>query len=101
MTGLGLVGLVLMIAANELTFTRKENIDSVASWFIKLFISISTAILLGLVFYYHYLDLVLYSAQNSLHNWRVGLTPKKIAFIMAELVVCGCPSDASQLSTVG
>ena len=77
-----------MITANELTFSRMHNTDSVASWFIKLFISITTAILLGLAFYYHYLNLQLYAAQNGLQNWRVGLTPKKIVFIVAELVVC-------------
>ena len=88
MTGLGLLGLILMIVANELTFNRQYNRDSIASWFIKLMISISTAILLGLVVYYHQLDLKLYCAQNALHDWRVGLTTKKILFIISELIVC-------------
>ena len=88
MSALGLLGIILMIAANELTFNRQDNRDSVASWFIKLMISISTAILLALVLYYHRLDLKLYCAQNALHDWRVGLTVKKIFFIVSELIIC-------------
>ena len=88
MCALGILGIILMIAANELTFNRQDNRDSVASWFIKLTISASTAILLALIVYYHLLDLKLYCAQNALHDWRVGLTGERMFLILSELVVC-------------
>lgn len=77
-----------MVIANELNFHHFADRDSKASWSIKLIITISTAILLVLLLYYHYLDLKLYSNQNALQDNRVGLTYRKIALIGLELLVC-------------
>ena len=77
-----------MIIENELHFDWVNHGDIGPIWFMKLIISITTAILLGLILYYHYLDLQLYSIQNSLDDYRVGLTRKKICFIASELLIC-------------
>jgi len=74
---LGILGIVLMVIENELNFTRVQDEDTKASWFIKLIITITTAILVSLVLFYHRLDLMLYSVNNSTNDWRIGLTNKK------------------------
>jgi hypothetical protein len=89
---LGLLGVILMIIANELNFAHIHQSDSVPAWFIKLFITISTAALIGLIMYYHRLDLELYCTQNALSDWRVGLTEKKMALIILEIIICAVHS---------
>lgn len=88
MSILSIVGIILMVIENELTFHTGDNNDTKASWFIKLIISITTAILLALIICYHYLDLKFYMNQNSFQSWHVGLTPKRICFIITELIIC-------------
>jgi potassium intermediate/small conductance calcium-activated channel subfamily N protein 2 len=85
---LGLFGIALMIIDNEITFATDDDKDTVINWIIKLIISCSTVILIGLVLYYHKLDLKLYCIRNSVDDWRIGLTSKKIFFIIIEILVC-------------
>lgn len=80
--------LILMIITNELTFNHVDDHNTKASWALKLLISISTAILLVLILYYHYLDMLYYACRNQLPDWRVQLTCEKIFFITLELFVC-------------
>ncbi|CAF4767376.1 unnamed protein product [Rotaria sp. Silwood2] len=84
-----ILGIVLMIIANELTFKQIENKDTVATWSIRLTITISTAILIVLILIYHRLDLSLYCIDHSFDDWRVGLTNKRIFQIVLEVVICG------------
>jgi hypothetical protein len=88
MCSLAIFGIVLMIIEKELTFVRLDDQDTKVSWFIKLIITITTIILLGSIFYYHYLDISLYSFRNSIDHWRVRLTPTKILLIATEIVIC-------------
>lgn len=88
MCAISIVSIILMIIANEITFSQPKEFDTVASWFIKLIISISTTILLILVLVYHRLDLDLYSINNSIDNWCVGLTHQRLFIITAELMIC-------------
>lgn len=85
---LAVVSIIFMIAANELTFNRVEETNTKASWFIKLIITGTTIVLLGLLLYYHHLALKLYSNQNALHHQFVGLTYKKVFLICIELIIC-------------
>jgi len=85
---LGLFGIILMIINNEITFAIGNDEDTIANWFIKLIVSISTIALIGLIFYYHKLDLNLYSIKNSVEDWRIGLTGKKIVLITVEILIC-------------
>jgi hypothetical protein len=84
----GIVGIILMVIENELTFHQATITDTKTSWFLKLIIRISTAMLLALICYYHCLDLKLYATQNSLENWGIGLTKTKFCLIVAELLIC-------------
>ena len=83
---LGLLGIFLMIIENEIIF---QNLcDMFVSWFLRLVISITTCILVGFVFYYHYLDLQLYSTDNSFDHWRVGLKRSRVFLIFFEAFIC-------------
>ena len=88
MSLLSLVGIVLMITENELSFKRINDGDTPASGYIKIIITITTAILLGLICYYHHLDLKLYSIQNGVEDTRVALTKTRVLLILLELVIC-------------
>ena len=88
MSFLAIFGIVLMVIDNELTFNRVNNQDTKVSWFIKLIITISTAILLVLIFYYHHIDISLYSFRNSVEDWRVELACTKILMIAVEILIC-------------
>jgi len=85
---LGLLGIILMVIENEITFGNINHKDTNISWFIKLIITISTVILVGLVIFYHHLNLKLYVAHNSIDHWRVGLTMKRIFLIILEIFIC-------------
>ncbi|CAF2840393.1 unnamed protein product [Rotaria sp. Silwood2] len=88
MSFLAIVGIILMIIENELTFARVNNEDTRISWFLKLTITLTTVILLALIFYYHHLDMNLYSFRNALEDWRVELTNSKILLIILEISIC-------------
>ncbi|CAF4985119.1 unnamed protein product [Rotaria sp. Silwood1] len=88
MSFLAILGIILMIIENELTFARVNNEDTRISWFLKLTITITTVILLALIFYYHHLDMNLYSFRNALEDWRVELTNSKILLIIFEISIC-------------
>jgi hypothetical protein len=85
---LGLLGIILMVIENEITFRQIDHQDTILSWCIKLIITITTVILIGLVFFYHRLDLILCAVNNSIDDWRVVLTNKKIFLIIIEVIVC-------------
>ncbi len=88
MSFLAILGIILMIIENELTFNCVDNQDTKASWFIKLIITITTVVLVILIFYYHYLDMTLYAYRNALEDWRVQLTPAEILTIAVEILIC-------------
>ncbi|CAF2638772.1 unnamed protein product [Rotaria sp. Silwood2] len=84
---LGLFGVLLMIIENEINFMNVYEKD-IISWIIKLIITITTVILVCLVFYYHRLDLYLYFINNEIDNWSIDLTNKKIFPILFEVFIC-------------
>ena len=85
---LGLFGIVLMIIENELTFNRIDHKDTTFSLLLKATITFMTILLVGLVFYYHRIDLSLYCVDNSIDDWRIALTRQKILSIIFEALIC-------------
>lgn len=85
---LGMFGIVLMLIECEITFNRFHHKDSTFSLLLKATITFSTMILVGLVFYYHRIDLDLYCVDNSIDDWRIALTQKKIFLILLEALIC-------------
>lgn len=86
---LGLLGVILMIIENEIKFIKDAYDEEPAiCCVLKIIITITTIVLVCLVFYYHRLDLRLYAVNNSLDHWRVGLTGRKIFLIFLEAFIC-------------
>ncbi|CAF1604714.1 unnamed protein product [Adineta ricciae] len=77
-----------MIIENEVTFNRFDHKDTTFSLLIKSTITFTTIVLVGLVFYYHRIDLSLYCVDNSIDDWRIALTRTKILSIIFEAFVC-------------
>ncbi len=77
-----------MIIENELTFNRMDHKDTTFSLLTKATITFTTILLVGLVLYYHRVDLSLYCVDNSIDDWRIALTRRKICLIMLEVFIC-------------
>lgn len=85
---IGIIGIILMILENELTFANIHHKQTKVSFFIKSKISITTIILVGLVFYYHRVSLSLYAVNNMLNSRCVGLTTRRVLLILLEAFIC-------------
>lgn len=77
-----------MIVENELTFNRIDHKDTTFSLLLKATITFTTILLVGLVFYYHRIDLSLYCVDNSIDDWRIALTRQKLCLIIFEAFIC-------------
>ncbi|CAF1156313.1 unnamed protein product [Rotaria sordida] len=78
-------GLVLMIIDTEL---RLNQVTATSIVLIRPLIGISTGILVGLIFYYHSINIRLYAINNHIADWRVTITIPLIVFILGEVLVC-------------
>ncbi|CAF3827993.1 unnamed protein product [Rotaria sordida] len=85
---LGILGIILMIIENEITFSQVNDNDTILTWSIKIIITLSTVVLIGFIFQYHRLDLSLYAVNNSIENIRATLLNRKILLILLEILVC-------------
>ncbi|CAF1537389.1 unnamed protein product, partial [Didymodactylos carnosus] len=82
----GLLGVCLMIIENELAFHNTGEYQ--LRFIIKLIITVTTFLLIVLVFYYHSVDIRLYAVNNSIDDWKVSLTPSKVLAIIGEAFIC-------------
>ena len=82
---IALFGIILMIVDTELRLSQISNTSDII---IRPLISISTVILLGLVIYYHMLDIRLYAVNNHIADWRVILTVENLLVTICEVVIC-------------
>lgn len=83
-----LVGIILMIIENEITFSVHKHHDTHTTTFIKWIITFSTLFLILLVFYYHYLNMRLYCVNNAIQHWYVALSKARIIQIIVEVLIC-------------
>ncbi|CAF1156776.1 unnamed protein product [Adineta ricciae] len=88
-----------MIIENEVTFNRFDHKDTTFSLLIKSTITFTTIVLVGLVFYYHRIDLSLYCVDNSIDDWRIALTRTKILSIIFEAFVSTTTTTTTQMTT--
>jgi len=78
-------GLLFMIIDTELRF---NEVNTIIIILIRPLISISSVILVGLILYYHALDVRLYAINNHIVDWRITLSISNILMIVCEIVVC-------------
>ncbi|KAM9385791.1 small conductance calcium-activated potassium channel protein 1b [Pholidichthys leucotaenia] len=83
----GMFGIIIMVIETELSrgYYSKE---SVYSYVLKGLISLSTAILLGLIVMYHAREIQLFMVDNGADDWRIAMTFERVILIMLELLVC-------------
>ena len=82
-----MVGIILMVVETELFMAKVYTKDDTPSLLIKLCITISTVTLLGFVIWYHVLDIKLFMCDNSLDDWRLAMSFKRVLKIIVELMV--------------
>ncbi|XP_076168909.1 small conductance calcium-activated potassium channel [Ptiloglossa arizonensis] len=85
---MGMFGIIVMVIENELSSAGVYTKASFYSTALKTLISVSTVILLGLIFAYHALEVQLFMIDNCADDWRIALTWQRIAQITLELVIC-------------
>ncbi|XP_069504899.1 small conductance calcium-activated potassium channel protein 1 isoform X2 [Ambystoma mexicanum] len=83
----GMFGIVVMVTETELSWGVYTK-ESSYSFALKCLISLSTAILLGLVIMYHAREIQLFMVDNGADDWRIAMTYERIFFITLELIVC-------------
>ncbi|KAJ4942901.1 hypothetical protein JOQ06_005413 [Pogonophryne albipinna] len=83
----GMFGIIVMVIETELSreFYTKE---SIYSYVLKGLISLSTAILLGLIVMYHAREIQLFMVDNGADDWRIAMTFERILFVAFELLIC-------------
>jgi hypothetical protein len=100
---LGTFGVLLMIWLIELNFGEQHRYlvlkhtqdkkfqywnQSETTILLRFLISISTLVLVCLVFVYHYIDIKIYCIDNTIDKWRIALTPSRLFSIIVESVIC-------------
>ncbi|KAA8589467.1 small conductance calcium-activated potassium channel protein 1b [Etheostoma spectabile] len=83
----GMFGIIVMVIETEMSrgFYNKE---SIYSYILKGLISLSTAILLGLIVMYHAREIQLFMVDNGADDWRIAMTFERIIFVVFELLIC-------------
>ncbi len=90
-----LIGIILMILLvefnllsiekyrmNDLSFLSQIRINLI----LKYLCLMTTLILLALVFAYHWMDLNIFCINNSITDWRISITFKRLFFIFVECI---------------
>ncbi|KAL1414342.1 hypothetical protein MTO96_007581 [Rhipicephalus appendiculatus] len=85
---MALFGIIMMVVENELSAAHVYEKSSVYSMSVKTLITVSTIMLLGLIVAYHALEVQLFMIDNCADDWRIAMTPRRVAQILAELCVC-------------
>ncbi|XP_061937848.1 small conductance calcium-activated potassium channel protein isoform X3 [Apis cerana] len=85
---MGMFGIIVMVIENELSSAGVYTKASFYSTALKTLISVSTVILLGLIFAYHALEVQLFMIDNCADDWRIAMTWQRIAQISLELLIC-------------
>ncbi|XP_067216576.1 small conductance calcium-activated potassium channel protein isoform X3 [Linepithema humile] len=85
---MGMFGIIVMVIENELSSAGVYTKASFYSTALKTLISVSTVILLGLIFAYHALEVQLFMIDNCADDWRIAMTWQRIAQIALELAIC-------------
>ncbi|KAM8961957.1 small conductance calcium-activated potassium channel protein 1 isoform 2-T2 [Pelodytes ibericus] len=93
----GMFGIVVMVTETELSWGVYTK-ESSYSFALKCLISLSTAILLGLIIMYHAREIQLFMVDNGADDWRIAMTYERIFFITLELTVCAIHPIPGQYS---
>ena len=85
MSAIAMLGLVLMIISTELLF---NDVNTSYIIIIRSCITASTAVLVGLLFFYHMLDIHFYTNNHHIRNWYITLSTGRILLLLSEVFIC-------------
>ncbi|XP_053286584.1 small conductance calcium-activated potassium channel protein 1 isoform X1 [Pleuronectes platessa] len=83
----GMLGIIIMVIETELSRGIYSK-ESIYSYVMKGLISLSTAILLGLIVMYHAREIQLFMVDNGADDWRIAITFERVLIVTLELLVC-------------
>ncbi|PAA74059.1 hypothetical protein BOX15_Mlig020030g2 [Macrostomum lignano] len=84
----GMFGIFVMILETELTMAKLYEKVDVYSTILRSLISISTLVLVALILGYHALEIQLFSIDNCIEDWRIAITSRRVAQMLAEVCIC-------------
>ena len=85
---LALSGIAVMMFETELAANGVITRAEVTSILLKLLVSASTVGCLVAVGWYHVMDVQLFTINNSMEDWRLAITARRVAMICLEFLVC-------------
>ena len=83
---IAMAGIVVMIVNVELYFSVSYN--SLASFILEIVISVTSVLLVILVFFYHWTGIRIYMLDNGVSNWRLAYTGWTVSKTIAEAIIC-------------
>ncbi|XP_076467194.1 small conductance calcium-activated potassium channel protein-like [Babylonia areolata] len=84
---LALTGVLLMVLETELVAHDVVSRADVSSFLLKLGVTLSTAGCVAVTAWYHVLDVRLFTINNSMEDWRLAITPRRLAAMAVEMAV--------------
>ncbi|XP_064653286.1 small conductance calcium-activated potassium channel protein 1-like isoform X2 [Lineus longissimus] len=89
----GMFGIAVMVVETELCMAQVFGPDNackreIYSIVLKSLISVSSAILVGLIIAYHALEIQLFAVDNCVEDWRIAMNGRRIAQIIVEVTIC-------------
>uniref|UniRef100_A0A1I8JL70 Cytochrome b561 domain-containing protein n=1 Tax=Macrostomum lignano TaxID=282301 RepID=A0A1I8JL70_9PLAT len=84
----GMFGIFVMVLETELTMAKLYEKVDVYSTILRSLISISTVVLVALILGYHALEIQLFSIDNCIEDWRIAITSRRVAQMLAEVCIC-------------
>uniref|UniRef100_A0A1I8H5Y2 Ion_trans_2 domain-containing protein n=1 Tax=Macrostomum lignano TaxID=282301 RepID=A0A1I8H5Y2_9PLAT len=84
----GMFGIFVMVLETELTMAKLYEKVDVYSTILRSLISISTLVLVALILGYHALEIQLFSIDNCIEDWRIAITSRRVAQMLAEVCIC-------------
>lgn len=85
---LAVTGIAVMMLETELAAHGVISRAEVTSVLLKLLVTASTVGCLVVVGWYHVMDVQLFTINNSMEDWRLALSARRVATIGLEFLVC-------------
>jgi len=85
---MGMFGIIIMVIENELSSAGIYGKEDFYSTALKILISSSTVVLLGLILAYHSFEIQLFMIDNCADDLRIAMTWQRLMQVGMELIVC-------------
>ncbi|KAK3098304.1 hypothetical protein FSP39_018185 [Pinctada imbricata] len=83
-----IAGILLMVIETELVYGQVYSNDSLPSHLMKMSITASTVALLIFLCLYHRLDILLFTVDNSVDDWKIAMSFRRTIQVVVEFIIC-------------